>query len=870
MPAELREHQHEISSLDGSRALVFGTEDTGYLTLTRPAHSGGDVRAGDTERPGEDGIMLGRDYLGAKAVTFEMGVLTDAANTAIAELEQEWATRVAGTNLVVNPRMQATAGTVTVATNLVPNTRMRATAGTVTVAENLMTDPSFAYGEGGFPLSGQGFACVRDTTRARTGTHSFKITADGTSTANPNRPSSNAIQAGKTYTFSAWAWNPASNTAGVSIRSGGTVPGEKQSAVHTARDQWVHIVHTFTMGPDTPPTLALYLYGSNGAGDVTWWDDVSLVEGTVPVPQGFSGDTPDDATFTYAWVGTPGSSKSTKTARALAGWSLAAPAGSGAALWQSGADAATLRIGTSYAYAQLPMAWPVDGATVLVDTVTADRNTTIYTYPSGNTSDRVAHALVAGQPVQVRDFYALPTGTSLNIGWATSGASPGALLTFSGVLVAADDYRGDHFGGDTPDDDTFTYAWTGAVDASTSTKTARKLTSTESLGSRRVFQAIDDGGEAYGQATGIVSGDRRGVNYRDMALAPGTRYTVLTEMRHATGGAPAYVGTVDLGAGFTTTVGTVLDGATVGTDWTPVRARIDTPPDAVSLVPFTAINSQDPYDVRRTLVVEGDYNGPYFDGDSGDDLTSYTHEWLGVPHASASQRTEHYLLPHESHRVNLDYLNTLEGWWRDERLRNRPRAMAMLRSHEAGRTWRAYGRPRGYEEAAGQFTEQGYTPVVCVFNLIDDRYYSDTVEVATANLLPPPDGGIVFPIVWPMTTVPEMQGNTVARIGGNRSTWVWVEFVGPCLNPSVTIGDLRIGLVGNIADGESVTVDPRPWQRTVLRSDGASVAGMLDPVGPPLRDCKALPGNYDVVYKATDITGTSTAIVRWRSARSRP
>jgi hypothetical protein len=226
------------------------------------------------------------------------------------------------------------------------------------------------------------------------------------------------------------------------------------------------------------------------------------------------------------------------------------------------------------------------------------------------------------------------------------------------------------------------------------------------------------------------------------------------------------------------------------------------------------------------------------------------------------------------HRANLDHLDALEGWWADERLRNRPRALAVLRSCEGGQTWRAYGRPRDYEEAAGPLTERGYTPVVCSFQLVDDRVYSDTVGFTQIGLVPPPESGFVFPLDsvgdYLLTFTLETEGHGVASIGGRRSTWPWVEFIGPVTNPAVEIGDLTIGLDTTLTAGQRVTVDTRPWERSVLSATGGNYAGYLSAATPPLRDCKVSPGDYEIAYRGRDQTGTAQVIVRWRDARSRP
>jgi hypothetical protein len=219
---------------------------------------------------------------------------------------------------------------------------------------------------------------------------------------------------------------------------------------------------------------------------------------------------------------------------------------------------------------------------------------------------------------------------------------------------------------------------------------------------------------------------------------------------------------------------------------------------------------------------------------------------------------------------NLDLLAAIEDVWTDPRWRAAPTAMAMLRTREAGRTSRCYGRPRRYAEAAGTLTRQGYTPVVADFALIDDRWYSDDLSQESASLIQPPDGGLVAPLVAPLTTIPEMSADTIAEVGGTRATWPVVTFNGPCTNPRVTIGDLTIGLRASFASDRSVTVDPRPWQRTVLRDDGADLAGYLSAATPALRNCQLDPGSYGITYYAVDGTGTSTCTVAWRDARARP
>lgn len=226
----------------------------------------------------------------------------------------------------------------------------------------------------------------------------------------------------------------------------------------------------------------------------------------------------------------------------------------------------------------------------------------------------------------------------------------------------------------------------------------------------------------------------------------------------------------------------------------------------------------------------------------------------------------------DPYAANVDHLDSLEAAWQDEWWRERPDRFAVLRSNEAGRIRRCYGRPRSYEEADGAFTAKGYTPVVAEFALIDGRWYDDTEQQVTCPLAPTTVGGLVAPLVAPLASTGESEGETFAQIGGSRSTWPIVEFDAPygVTNPSVTIGGLTIGLRGTIPVGSVVTVDPRPWKRTVVRQDGANYAGWLTYDTPPLKKMLAAPGKQPVVYRGTDNTASSVARVRWRDARNRP
>jgi len=225
-----------------------------------------------------------------------------------------------------------------------------------------------------------------------------------------------------------------------------------------------------------------------------------------------------------------------------------------------------------------------------------------------------------------------------------------------------------------------------------------------------------------------------------------------------------------------------------------------------------------------------------------------------------------------AHRTNNDLLATLEGVWEDERFRSDPDFMAVLRTCEAGRTRRCYGRPRDYAEAVGSLTAQGHTPVVAAFDLIDDRWYDDVDSSTRLTMVPTRSAGLVAPLTTPLASTRRGEASGRFAIAGTRPTWVRARFHGPVTNPVLRIGDLRIGLRTTIPFDEAIIFDSRPWVRSVYReSDGATMAGRIDAtLTPPMRDCVFRPGEYPAAYTGLDATATSYVDVIWQNAHSRP
>jgi hypothetical protein len=221
-------------------------------------------------------------------------------------------------------------------------------------------------------------------------------------------------------------------------------------------------------------------------------------------------------------------------------------------------------------------------------------------------------------------------------------------------------------------------------------------------------------------------------------------------------------------------------------------------------------------------------------------------------------------------QAGSDALSDLERLWRTPGFRNGSGKYAILRSMVGGRTRRAYGRPRRYDEVAGNLTIKGVTPVLCDFFVPDGTWYDDDESTVTIPIIASIISGLVAPLVTPLTTTTAVITSQGGTIGGKLPTWPVITFHGPVTNPKVRFnGGLTVAINTVIASGQSVTVDTRPWQRTVLRDDGASLAGAFTWDTPPMRHMALDPGVYDITFTGQDLSGTAWCSVAWRGAYSR-
>lgn len=217
----------------------------------------------------------------------------------------------------------------------------------------------------------------------------------------------------------------------------------------------------------------------------------------------------------------------------------------------------------------------------------------------------------------------------------------------------------------------------------------------------------------------------------------------------------------------------------------------------------------------------------------------------------------------------------LAAVWDSPAVRSAPRAVVPLRMRvPGGTTVAAYGRPRKFEIANARLLRVGRVEVVADFQCAAPGFYAESPEGGdrsiTLSLIASAGDGIVWPVTWPITWGSPGERQDAVLNAGDSPSWPVITIRGPVAQPSIElVGTGRsLRLDTTLAYDRSITIDTRPWARSVLRDDGASMAGVLR--GAALAEFQLPPGQTVLAYRGTDMSGQSTCTVAWRDAYSTP
>lgn len=239
-------------------------------------------------------------------------------------------------------------------------------------------------------------------------------------------------------------------------------------------------------------------------------------------------------------------------------------------------------------------------------------------------------------------------------------------------------------------------------------------------------------------------------------------------------------------------------------------------------------------------------------------------DYLGTASWQMTVRTNRYNLEDA-----LESASLLESAWKDPEVRASTSPVPLDYSNDGGSTWyRIYGKPGQFTGAVPDvLTKLGVATVDLEFIQTDPRHYTAAEDMTTIYTAAASVGGIMSPIVSPITTV----ASGAPKSGyvdntGNLPAPLTVTFYGPSTNPKIlTEGKTVVEYKGTLAYDQTVTIDP--LQGSVSLNNGVSVAGRLGRMT-RLSRLTVPSGRSSWTYSATDLTGSSKAELRWRGAHT--
>jgi hypothetical protein len=205
--------------------------------------------------------------------------------------------------------------------------------------------------------------------------------------------------------------------------------------------------------------------------------------------------------------------------------------------------------------------------------------------------------------------------------------------------------------------------------------------------------------------------------------------------------------------------------------------------------------------------------------------------------------------------------------WRALHIRETPGAVIPLRYRLGDEVRRVYGRPRRFAAPPDNLILSGYIPITADFACADAFTYDDLEQSITLSLgvVGSSEGGMTFPLTFPIATLPVGTTQQQAVVGGDAPTYPIVRFNGPVTNPTLVNSEWTLSLDMTIPAGSYVEVDLRPWGLTAMMNGNTSVAGALGR-RQYLSNMKLNPGRYDFTYRGSSSSSSSTCEVRWSNA----
>lgn len=211
----------------------------------------------------------------------------------------------------------------------------------------------------------------------------------------------------------------------------------------------------------------------------------------------------------------------------------------------------------------------------------------------------------------------------------------------------------------------------------------------------------------------------------------------------------------------------------------------------------------------------------------------------------------------------LDALDAIADAWSPEGLASSD--VMVLRYKIGGRTRRVYGRPRRFAQAPDNRILGGMIPVTADFKRVDPLFYDDSPESISLGVAYTSAGGFIFPVTFPVMTLPGGFHPGEAFVSGRRRTWPIIRLDGPLVNPQIQTNDWTLALNLTMNEGHYIEIDTRPWKRTITLDGTSSIPGALS-AQTRLRDLFLTPGHQSFGFRAISDTGTGSCTISWYPA----
>ena len=208
--------------------------------------------------------------------------------------------------------------------------------------------------------------------------------------------------------------------------------------------------------------------------------------------------------------------------------------------------------------------------------------------------------------------------------------------------------------------------------------------------------------------------------------------------------------------------------------------------------------------------------------------------------------------------------------WNGDTIRFTPGSVAEL--HIAGRVV-VEGRPRhvDWDDSLATFgIIKGNALFVRNFDQAfgyDETTGGSQWEEVTVGLVPAQIGGLVAPLVAPLTTAASSTRARPFIVDSDSDVWPIIVIQGP-IQTGASV-ELTHGWTAQLNTGlafdEVATIDTRPGNRT-MDVNGKST-NLLSPVGNRISQLSIPPGQQEVALRGSSLEGTATVTIKWRNVR---